>query len=418
MASEENLAPEEKSADSGISMVDVLEEEKQLEDDANAVLGDSDDKNCTYPRGYLQRQALYACQTCRPQCEQPAGICLACSYECHEGHDLIELYTKRSFCCDCGNSKFPNLKCKLSPVKDAVNSKNRYNQNFHGVYCTCARPYPDPDDDVEDEMIQCVVCEDWYHGRHLGMADLPSHSNFEEMICRLCMEKHGFLWAYHVSSLGTVVSGGDESANIDVDSCHGQTSDRTNGNMQQCSNSEQALPGESPEKQKPINGSQSSCTEPSTDGSQSSLESSEICRLSELRKREINTEKSGAFWSSGWRKKLCKCGKCMTMYREEGVVFLLEEGDTVHAYEERGKARHNTESQYDQGMRALSSMDRIQQVEVIHGYVDLKSELSSYLQKFAENKKVVREEDIKEFFTEMEARKKRRLGGGIQYNCK
>ena len=31
-----------------ISMLDVLAEEKQLEDDAEAVLGDSDDKNCTY----------------------------------------------------------------------------------------------------------------------------------------------------------------------------------------------------------------------------------------------------------------------------------------------------------------------------------------------------------------------------------
>ena len=25
-----------------------------------------------------------------------AGVCLACSLHCHEGHDLYELYTKRS----------------------------------------------------------------------------------------------------------------------------------------------------------------------------------------------------------------------------------------------------------------------------------------------------------------------------------
>ena len=36
------------SEDTGVSMVDVLEEETKLEEDANAVLGDSDDKNCTY----------------------------------------------------------------------------------------------------------------------------------------------------------------------------------------------------------------------------------------------------------------------------------------------------------------------------------------------------------------------------------
>ena len=32
----------------GVSMVDVLKEEELMEEDANAVLGGSDDKNCTY----------------------------------------------------------------------------------------------------------------------------------------------------------------------------------------------------------------------------------------------------------------------------------------------------------------------------------------------------------------------------------
>lgn len=41
------------------------------------------------------------------------------------------------------------------------NDKNTYNQNFSGVYCTCHRPYPDEQDDIQDEMIQCVFCEDW-----------------------------------------------------------------------------------------------------------------------------------------------------------------------------------------------------------------------------------------------------------------
>lgn len=29
--------------------------------------------------------------------DQLAGICLACSYHCHDGHELVELYTKRYF---------------------------------------------------------------------------------------------------------------------------------------------------------------------------------------------------------------------------------------------------------------------------------------------------------------------------------
>ena len=64
----------------------------------------------------MKRQALYACVTCTQDQKQLAGICLACSYHCHDGHELIELYTKRNFCCDCGNSKFANNKCTITSV--------------------------------------------------------------------------------------------------------------------------------------------------------------------------------------------------------------------------------------------------------------------------------------------------------------
>lgn len=122
---------------------------------------------------------MYSCLTCIPEAktdiEKSAGVCLACTFHCHDGHELIELYTKRNFRCDCGNTKFPNGKCNLYSDKNPVNDMNLYNQNFTGVYCTCHKPYPDPEDNIADEMIQCVVCEDWYHTRHLGV---PMPKNF------------------------------------------------------------------------------------------------------------------------------------------------------------------------------------------------------------------------------------------------
>lgn len=39
---------QENGCDETVTMVDVLENEKELEEDATAVLGASDDKNCTY----------------------------------------------------------------------------------------------------------------------------------------------------------------------------------------------------------------------------------------------------------------------------------------------------------------------------------------------------------------------------------
>ena len=33
-------------------------------------------------------------------------------------------------------------------TKSDVNENNKYNHNFEGKYCTCNRPYPDPNDEV------------------------------------------------------------------------------------------------------------------------------------------------------------------------------------------------------------------------------------------------------------------------------
>ena len=111
-----------------VTMVDVLQDEESLEADAKAVLGNADENNCTYHSGgYMKRQPLYACLTCIKDAQDQskgAGICLACSYHCHENHELVELYTKRNFRCDCGNNKMEN-ECKLANDKRPLNERNR-----------------------------------------------------------------------------------------------------------------------------------------------------------------------------------------------------------------------------------------------------------------------------------------------------
>ncbi len=116
-----------------VTMLDVLQDEAELEEDAKAVLGGADDKNCTYMgAGYAKRQPLYSCLTCTPRGGgRRAGVCLACSYQCHEGHELVELYTKRRFRCDCGNGAFDKedggrgAKCRLEPGKANCNESNK-----------------------------------------------------------------------------------------------------------------------------------------------------------------------------------------------------------------------------------------------------------------------------------------------------
>ncbi|XP_026382684.1 putative E3 ubiquitin-protein ligase UBR7 isoform X1 [Papaver somniferum] len=114
----------------------------------------------------MKRQAIFSCRTCTP--DGNAGVCTGYSLSCHDRHEIVELWTKRNFRCDCGNSKFGEFYCKLMADREPVNSENSYNQNYKGAYCTCHRPYPDPDVEEQVEMIQCCIREDWFHENHLG----------------------------------------------------------------------------------------------------------------------------------------------------------------------------------------------------------------------------------------------------------
>lgn len=397
---EKRSAEEAAGEEPVLSLLDVLEEDDALEDEACAVLGGSDAEKCSYPEGYVKRQALYACNTCTPKNEEPAGICLACTYKCHEGHHLYELYTKRNFRCDCGNSKFKQLECKLFPEKENVNAGNKYNNNFFGLYCTCKRPYPDPEDEVPDEMIQCIVCEDWFHGRHLGTAP-PEHLEYQEMVCQCCTDRCSFLWAYS-SKIGvpvvTKVTPAEDDQDVKVEDCPEETSKAQNG---PCIKSEEQTGPSTSCEQKPVNGDHSGSVTP--------------CKLREYQEDQKPRANVATYWPSNWRGKLCRCAQCMEMYKELEVLFLLEECDTVQAYENKGKSEEAQGSR-DPLMTALSTMNRIQQVELISEYNDLKTELRDYLKQFAEEGKVVQTQDIQKFFEDLRSRKRRRQDG-MQYYC-
>ena len=332
--------------------------------------------------GYVSRQAIYACMTCTP--DQSAGICLACSYDCHDGHDLYELYTKRNFQCDCGNKKFDSP-CKLYKNKSDYNADNKYGQNYKGLYCVCARPYPDPEDEIEDEMIQCSLCEDWYHGRHLGFEKSKLPSDYSEMVCVGCMHKHEFLRKYQPiktycqkKSTGAATTG---SSAVDVNSSSAATTDdkpeidvtsEENTNKQDSDKDVNVTSEENANKQN-ADKTVDVTSEENTNKDALNTSQNESSKLQEKMKTEclLSSRSDSAhhhgdtatFWTTGWRHSLCRCDACKEMYNETRIEFLLDDADTVAAYENRGKDKQPA-SQYDKGMAALSSMDRFQQVEV------------------------------------------------------
>ncbi|XP_072842698.2 putative E3 ubiquitin-protein ligase UBR7 [Pogona vitticeps] len=384
-----------------VSLAEVLAENEELEKEARAVLGGSDHERCSYSQGAVKRQALYACSTCTPPGEEPAGICLACSYECHGTHKLFELYTKRNFRCDCGNSKFKNLRCKLLPEKAQVNPTNKYNDNFYGLYCICKRPYPDPDDEIPDEMIQCIVCEDWFHGRHLGTVP-PDSGDFHEMVCQACMNRCPFLWAYaaqlSVPTVTKVTPAAEDRVNINVEET--EEVKKENGSDPQVKTEEEKIIQNS---------------EPSTSSSSECSKNASTCKLQELQAKQCLKMNTATFWPHNWRSKLCTCKECLKIYSDLEVSFLTDECDTVLAYENKGTSDQEADRR-DPLMDTLSSMNRVQQVELICEYNDLKTELTDYLRRFADEGTVVKREDIQQFFEEFQSRKRRRTDR-MQYYC-
>ena len=165
---------------------DFIASQLSLEADAREALPYQFD-TCTKPLGPL-RQSVYACVTCTPppasphQQFTPAGVCYSCSISCHGEHNLVELFTKRNFVCDCGTSRMSNsgTPCSLrhnatTGSKGGVTGEearqgNKYNQNFEGKFCGCGDEY-DPEKE-KGTMFQCLGLgtvedggcgEDWWH---------------------------------------------------------------------------------------------------------------------------------------------------------------------------------------------------------------------------------------------------------------
>lgn len=375
-----------------VSLVDVLEEDEELENEACAVLGGSDSEKCSYSQGSVKRQALYACSTCTPEGEEPAGICLACSYECHGSHKLFELYTKRNFRCDCGNSKFKNLECKLFPVPD--------------------------------EMIQCVVCEDWFHGRHLG-AIPPESGDFQEMVCQSCMRRCSFLWAYAAQLAVTRLPAEDDGLLLNAAGMGDQDVIKPANGAHQDKTLKEDVPEQGRDADKEVKAERNDepCTSSSSEAHLQTVFKNENiktepqsgCRLQELQAKQFLKKDAATYWPLNWRSRLCTCQDCMKMYGDLDVLFLIDECDTVLAYENKGKSDQATDRR-DPLMDTLSSMNRVQQVELICEYNDLKTELKDYLKRFADEGTVVKREDIQQFFEEFQSKKRRRVDG-LQYYC-
>ncbi|KAL1901544.1 hypothetical protein Cpir12675_000413 [Ceratocystis pirilliformis] len=174
-----------QQSDNSQTAAEFLQSQMQLEAEAREALPYSIN-TCTYPQGPL-RQSIFSCLTCNPPpadlsipYDGAAGICYACSVQCHGDHQLVEIFSKRNFTCDCGTDRMPS-KTPCSLRKDSKTGKkgavgdrsaegNRYNHNFRNYFCSCRQEYDAFSQ--KGTMFQCLGLgthldggcgEDWFH---------------------------------------------------------------------------------------------------------------------------------------------------------------------------------------------------------------------------------------------------------------
>ncbi|KAF9357641.1 hypothetical protein BGX26_003373 [Mortierella sp. AD094] len=425
-----------------ITVSEYIAEQERLEKEARELFPKKFDI-CSNSMGYI-RQPVYACLTCNPNPSEEAGFCYSCSISCHGEHNLVELFTKRSFRCDCGTEKFKSTKCKLDPkLAGSNNELNQYNHNYLGRFCWCEIQY-DPLKE-ESTMLQCVVCEDWFHDTCIGIT--PHNDDFDDFICRTCTRAHPFLRGYAQNSLfmiGLSEKGGGpksvtmvdcskdskkeevkdkgksektEDEEVDVVTSETITTTATSTNITTTTATTATLTSES--SSQTVSQAKRSLETTVQDAAED--EKAEPSESSQNKRLKLETEtckriqqpadiypdqEMNLFATEGWRDLLCQCAECVALYTKESVPFILGE-EAVYEDEEDDEAETSI---LESGMKKLNEMDRVQMMDGMLAYNKMRDEIRNFLAPFSEQGKVVTADDVQAFFTaKMEQRAS--LGG-------
>ncbi|KIJ49242.1 hypothetical protein M422DRAFT_28192 [Sphaerobolus stellatus SS14] len=422
------------------SLSSIIASEDALVQEAALALPHSFD-NCTHELGAI-KQHVHLCLTCRI----PRGLCSACAVACHGDHEQVELFPKRAFTCDCP-TRVGDHPCTLYKGTQPVSTNNKYGQNFHAKFCRCHRPYDAKKE--KETMVQCLACEDWFHESCLNLRtrpnekvatpppadppaqgqetheddgdstasnDLPSAllpaSAYDSFICGPCVLSNDTLrrWA-GTNGVMMVFRNADEELPTDSVIEEGGVDLRwkvldDEGNDEKPSvdedSSKRPLDEENAEDREskrlktddgtPV-ATSATCLAPPLN-----LKAQKI--LNKLASKDSDSEEKkpeiighgDIFLIEGWRERWCRCNKCITPLQE--CKFLLEEEETYEPPEDPDSGK----SLVDLGMRALLNLPRDRAIDGIMAYNNMRDELISYLRPFAEEGRVVREEDVKEFF--------------------
>jgi E3 ubiquitin-protein ligase UBR7 len=427
-----------------ITALDYIESHMKLEQDARDILP-YDPSHCTH-YDEIGRQQIFACLTCRLKSNTYSGVCYSCSIRCHSTHDLVELFTKRGFSCDCGTDRMAssggcNLRKNFDSL-DASESTNTYNHNYAGRFCICDSEYH-----VESEqgvMFQCLLgdaCgEDWFHEECiLGIPRRKVEKKKSPLTGQSYAPGVNVYDSLEPAESSTVMAPEEQDGrdvHADDDDDH-QDDDETLEGLPNQNEFVGFICWQCVEKNRSALDRWSEWAEVAHPGvirgSFDSLEHrNKVLGIGRKRDMSEKTESHikkikvidenheskalsattsdtnnrpvplSLFLKVGYEDVLKKCKDLEVISLIERFPFLVEDEDVYQPPEDDDAAS----SLLDAGTRALNSLPRNQALDGMHAYSMIRDRLTMFLRPFAEQGKVVTETDVNAFFAEISENQK------------
>ncbi|SPN99523.1 related to metaphase-anaphase transition protein (Mlo2) [Cephalotrichum gorgonifer] len=437
---------------------DFLRDQLQLEADAREAMPYAFD-SCTYLLGPL-KQSVFSCLTCNPIPKddstpyEAAGVCYACSIQCHGDHTLVEIFAKRNFTCDCGTTRLPATSpCTIRANPDtgakgvhsekpfADSPPNVYNQNFRNRFCLCSCDY-DPFQQ-KGTMFQCLGLgthltggcgEDWFHpGCLTGLgpnwyekangkqedtkvktegtgeegedeaedppmpAGFPDEDDFEGFFCYKCVESNPWIKRY-AGSRGFLKPVFFEGGATSTTSVTAPAATAAADSPIPATGSD----GDGKKRKASELGVDETVGQGPDKRPKSSADSD--CKLDRLPAPPAG--KFNLFFKPDFRNELCQCTKCATyldtfpQLREEEEIYeppMSEEGSEAGG----AASTHGSGSIYERGESALKNIDRVRAIEGVMAYNMMKEKLKPLFEAFAGTGKAIGADDIKDYFARL-----------------
>lgn len=425
-----------------LTAVDYLEQQHELEREARELMP-YDPDSCTYPK--VLRQVVFACLTClRANNKTAIGVCYLCLIQCHLTHELVELFSKREFVCDCGTTKMEKGNaCKLrirdarrsligtapatfrirtgsilehqpltnfdtfpssdTPAEDIPSLGNEYNHNFTGHFCSCDMLY-NPIQETRT-MHQCyfgVVCgEDWFHqdcilGYKPGSLTKGVKSEVETEVKPKTEESETPQEAGETS----FVAESDED-NVPHFPELSQFSEFICWRcVAQYQTAFDEFPGSAVHARLPHLNNIESAEEWKKQYDVFSSDEPPLKKRQDQKPRHYSL-----FLKDMFRVDLLKIKEAAQDTALGRLLlnneFLYEDDPVYQPPEEAGSPASSTGSLFEMGTNALLSLPAPQAIEGLQAYGQMKSKLKDFFQSFVEQGKVVTEDEVREFFGNM-----------------